>query len=505
MNRIEPDLPKVIHLISDLQNDALRNLERVSLPADMAVRVTKVGDLEPYNAGWEVAAKGTGELRRGLYGLQVPSGGFSSLGQVTVQDFGPNGESQGEAVEVQLQPGTLTASQSYLGSEQGWFSRNVRLIQEDALAVDNLAYDAFYVQSRVNVLLIEPQSHAEAFNQATFFFSRALDPFLGVEDVSKRPTRFHPKTTQVRNSGQALRQLDPSNSVVFLPALDGLSGELAASLKQFVKAGGGLVMFSGEPLRPQIYNQYLGDVLPVAIGDSQPIEIRATIEFIGQSHPLWGGLDLSNRQKMVRLPLFRRSETSVHEDATVLARFGDGQPLVTERTFGKGRALFVNTSATRNWGDWPTMAGTYVPTIHVLAARALPRTENVLRDADVLVTLEDGLSFNVGKRFAGKSLRVQDAESEAESDVDVDGHLVQHAPIAPGIYTVRDNDNKVIKRYAVNLDPRESNLESTHAVVVKRQLESQRTQTQAASINLHAPKTMTPSFGKLCWRHLQSS
>ena len=86
-----------------------------------------------------------------------------------------------------MRAGTLSASEAYAAAEQGWHSRHVSLTQDDALAVDNRVFDAFYVQSRVNVLLVEPKIHAALYDQATFFFSRALDPFLGEDDRSKQP------------------------------------------------------------------------------------------------------------------------------------------------------------------------------------------------------------------------------------------------------------------------------------------------------------------------------
>ena len=45
--RTDDDLPKVVHLVSDLQVDAIKQLDRVAIPPSVAVRVTKVGDLEP--------------------------------------------------------------------------------------------------------------------------------------------------------------------------------------------------------------------------------------------------------------------------------------------------------------------------------------------------------------------------------------------------------------------------------------------------------------------------
>ena len=477
LNRIDNDLPKVVHLISDLQADAIRNLDRVALPANVAVRVTKVGDLEPYNVGLTAAAKGEGELRRGVYGLQGPEGGITALGNITIQEFGPSGESQGDPRDVTVKANTLTVSQAYAAGQQGWFSRHIKLIQDDALAIDNEVFDAFYVQARVNALLVEPNINAETFNQATFFFSRALDPFLGEADKSKRPTRFVPRTVALRNAPRAVRQLDRVNSVVFLPALNALSGDLSASLRDFVEEGGGLVLFTGEPLRPEIYNQYLGELLPVTIGAPVPVEMRATIEFVSQRHPLWGGLDISNRQKMVRLPLFRRSKTTLADDATMLAKFADGETLVARKRYGQGRVVFVNTSATRQWTDWPAIGGSYVPTIHVLAAHSLPNTEDTQRNANVQLTFADVLSFEIGQKLAGRNVQLD----QQEFQVDEDGNITKSFPPKPGIYSVLA-DNEIIKKFAVNLDSRESNLESTQSVVVKRQLEAQRSQAEVASL-----------------------
>ena len=84
--RADNDMPKVLHLVSDLQADAIRDLERVTLPANIAIRVTKVGDLEPANSGLVAGVRGKDELRRGVYGFRGT--GDSTTASGAVRDTG---------------------------------------------------------------------------------------------------------------------------------------------------------------------------------------------------------------------------------------------------------------------------------------------------------------------------------------------------------------------------------------------------------------------------------
>ena len=538
LKRTDNGLPKAVHLLGDLQTRSVANLDEVAFPVNVAIRVTKVGDLNPANVGLAVGATGSGELRSGVYSLQGQTQ-TEELGELAVQDYDGRGEPMGKSSKEALQ--ARLYSRAYLGEDFGWHSRTLQLDIEDALDMDNQAVDTFYIRERVDVLLVEPRIGAPTYDQATFFLSRAFDPFIGIEDRQSRQTRFIPRTVSVVDAETEIESLAVGKSVVFIPPMRATGG-LKERLLRYAESGGAVVFFSGAGADDRSLSMQWNEMLPVQLESAEKIESRVTLGYIGDEHPLWGGLDESIRSTMIRLPFFERFRCKPLESAEVLASFSNGTPLVVQKKIGKGCSVFVNTSADRTWSDWPAFAGSFVPTLHLLAAQTLPENEQNW-DADVQLTYRQDLRFPLGPAFANQTFNVstipcrelpvdgkqykematsepadkaltrttrvsfleesEDAAANLSSALAIsnlplletsqpvsiksndDGELAMPSITAPAIYTVRDMDGDVIRQFTVNLDPDESDLKSLQGVVVQQQLQSQRaavTGEEAASL-----------------------
>jgi hypothetical protein len=253
-----------------------------------------------------------------------------------------------------------------------------------------------------------------------------------------------------------------------------------------------MIMFNGTDLKPALYQQYLGELMPVTLGDVEGLTGRATVEIVTESHPLWSGLDENSRRRMSRLPLFKRSAAELTDGSEVLARYSDGTPLVVRKRFGEGVVIFVNTTADRRWSDWQTLGGLFVPTVHVLASEALPSDEDRQRNADVQLTTDDIMSFDVGKSLSGQRVTME----KNAFVVDEQGLISDTTFNQPGVYSVTAEDGAIVRQFAANIPPAESDLESVQAVVIKRQLESQRVLTGTAM----AVQTSASNRSSLIWK-----
>ena len=376
-------------------------------------------------------------------------------------------------------------------NEDGTAERS-QLLQEDALSLDNIVYDSFYVQSRVDVILVEPRINVETFNQATFFFSRALDPFVAEDEQTRKATRFVPRVVSALTAASDIAEADATASVAFLPATTRMTRELGDALQGFVKDGGGLILFNGTDVPPALYEQYLGELLPVQIGTTEGLQGRVTLEIVTDSHPLWGELDENSRRRMSQVPLFKRSAVELKDGSHSVATYSDGMPLVVERAVGKGRVLFVNTTADRQWGDWQTQGGLFVPTVHVLAGRALPSAESEQRNASVQLTVDLATGLDVGKAYSGATVEV----GNERFLVDAEGIISDTAAWEPGLYSVKSDAGTVIRQFAVNVPLQESNLDSVQGVVIKRQLEAQRAQSGDVAAVLATSSESTSTLWK---------
>ena len=471
LDRIDNQLPKVVHLVADLQKSSVAYLDEVAFSQNVAIRVTKVGDPNPRNIALSVAATGKGELRSGVYVFQGQTKPNSN-GRLLVQDFDTDGNPVGEPAREKL--GQKVVSRAYLGDQSGWYSRTLKLElgdgeQEDALKLDNEVVDSFFVERRVNVLLVEPRLDAKVYDQATFFLSRAFDPFLGVSDRKNRPTRFIPETVGFESAEKRISSLPIKSSVLFLPPLKVMAPRLVACVKQFIAAGGAAIFFAGEGVESQNYLQQWGDLLPMQLGETKTFDSRVTLGHVGANHPLWGGLDDANRLRMFRLPFFQYLGGIAVDQSRVLAKFSNGTPLVVKCQVGEGAVLFVNTSADRSWSDWPTEAGSFVPTMHLLAAEAL-ESSGGSRDANVQLTYAPNLRPELGDEFANQTVLINGLAVQSGDN----GAIEFPELTAPAIYDVTTSTGNRIRRFAVNLDPGESNLESLQGVVIQQQLQSQK-------------------------------
>src|SRR6056297_602847 len=126
---------------------------------------------------------------------------------------------------------------------------------DDVLPLDNRRRLAIDVIDAVDVLVIDPMLSRETLGNASDFFVLALEPSLEAEatqsdapEVSARFNIVRGTPAEVAGSSLAIRQ-----SVVVLCDVP-LQPKLRRKLADFVLAGGSLVVFDGDPLRPSDYN-----------------------------------------------------------------------------------------------------------------------------------------------------------------------------------------------------------------------------------------------------------
>lgn len=269
-------------------------------------------------------------------------------------------------------------------------------LPDDALAADNVARQALDVREALAVLILdgEPDT-ADPQRSEAFYLAAALDP-AGDGSFGVRP--------EIRPAEQAgaidfgAYDVVVMANVASLPDVDDeLSGDRSAltRLKDYVRGGGGLIVFTGERVNLAWYGRVLfedgGGLLPLRlaapVGDAErrdaPVSFRpgsaADIDmlriFQGEANVF---MDL------VRVYRFHRTEpppsTALPEGvgpARVLMRFADddASAALVERTYGDGLAVLVTTTADAAWNDWPKSINfTYQPVMydmigHVAAGR----------------------------------------------------------------------------------------------------------------------------------------
>ena len=258
----------------------------------------------------------------------------------------------------------------------------------DALPADDTRWLAVNVRPRLDLTLLNGTPGSGPFESATDYLQVAFS--IGTEP-------WHAQ--RVEESDWQTSRLAPAD-VIVLANIASISPARATELEKMVRDGTGLIIFAGEQVDPQFYNERLAALLPAKLDrvvDASPAGI--VIEPLADS-PLSTLAKVApaalSRIKPKRFLSVIPPAADAH-DVRVLARWNDSEshPAVLERRVGRGRVLFWNVSADRQWSDWP-IDPTYVLAVRSAAlaiARPDPSSDNIAAGQPIDVS-GDGAVIN---------------------------------------------------------------------------------------------------------------
>lgn len=468
--RFRSDMPEALEVFGDLQRLGWEHIDKLTLPEEVRVRVSQVGDPDAANRGLELRVRGRDPLRRGAV---VTRGAAAPL--VVRERVGEDVD----PAEREFPLPDKVLELPYRSVANGWVRREVAFRQAtDGLPDDDRLFDAFFVTPEIPVVLLEPHPEREAFLQTTFFLHQALRP---KEGDAAEDSRFLPRVVPVEQAVNALRNLDGLEAVVVVPALADWPAELPSAVEATVRQGNGVVFFAGPELQPPAYAEAWREQLPALPGEVLPLERSLSLPPIGETHPIWGGLSEGLRRSLRKVPLKQRFALDVAKDADVTARYVDDVPLVVVRPVGSGRAVFVNTSPDRAWGDWPADGALFVPTVHMLVSAVVTTTAQVLRNSPGVGIVGVSFDVRVDPAWAGVPLRAGGLALQADEKGWVRGLRFDR----PGLYDIQSEEGRVVRPVAVNFPPEESRRECLRPAILQRQLEARR---RASGIDGASPR-----------------
>ena len=276
----------------------------------------------------------------------------------------------------------------------GWHHVAVRYV-DDALGVDNVRRFAFEVRDRMRVLAVDGSGARDEIDAATFFVSRALDPWQGrAEGGSSSFTVDEVSLLDFRT--QKLEGFD----LIVLANVAQLPPARVADLERFVRDGGSLLYFAGLNLdvpgrigpggstNAALFRDGEG-LLPLKMLRTRGSDDLTTnpynLQFETFAHPAMRYFeDPKIRPGVTRMPVYKFVETEPREadGVEVLATFrplgaeGDtavAWPALIERRFGEGRVVFFTSSADKSWNLYGATPA-FVPMIRELAFYLTRRT-----------------------------------------------------------------------------------------------------------------------------------
>jgi len=331
-------------------------------------------------------------------------------------------------------------------------------IPADGLAADNRAFLVIQAGRRLPVVVVSDDDPNEP-GTASYFLTRALAPH-GDAKIDRFDVR-HVSSAQMTDANL-------KGAAVFVGYLGELSPQAAGTLLRFLQTGGGIVFFCGEgavPRNLKLLERTAGKdgVLP---WEPVPTRIKAAPD---HALTITGGkwrtrlLREFDEQSQVAIGEIRFdrvwSAGPVAADATILLSFSDGTPALGLRLVGMGEFLLANFSPAIEASDLGKY-GSFVALVQTLAQQLGPGASANEPSAVV------GEPYRLPQTFAidpaAGRLTVLGPQNEpvafvTTGDPDHVAVDVQQTTL-PGFYRFKVGD-RTVARAALNLDPRESNLE----------------------------------------------
>jgi len=233
-------------------------------------------------------------------------------------------------------------------------------IDEDHLKLDNQRWQAIPVHEFLRVLLVDGHFKSEPFQAETDYLSQALSP---ASDSNGSPSMIR---AEVVSESQLTRaDLTPYDAVILCNVAQFTESEVA-TLDDYLKQGGGVVVFGGDQVVRDNYNRLLyadgKGILPAAlgpvVGDANAKQSSFGLDPLKFAHPIVA--DFAGAKESVQAGLtgartyqFHRLSLPKGSMAKVALAFENGDPAVIESPRSRGTVIQVATSADTGWTTWP--------------------------------------------------------------------------------------------------------------------------------------------------------
>ncbi len=298
-----------------------------------------------------------------------------------------------------LKPGE-TASRKivYVPSEPGVHRGRFEVAgkKPDAFPDDDHYLFTLTVAPRLRVVLVNGNPAPDPLDSETLYLKAALTASgESAPDDKNKPAQAAARAiahsldvVEIPETGlnpEALRDA----GVVVLANCGQLNAQHFQWLRDFVAAGGGLMIFPGDRVNPDVYStqffpvpgpqneRLTGVKLAAAEGDPNKAETFERLAVIDFAHPALTVFDDPDARYLRTLRFYRWFKLVMpekHENAWPLAEFADGSPALVESKLGDGRVIVAAFPANAKWDNLP-LKPEFVPLVLRLTSHVERRPE----------------------------------------------------------------------------------------------------------------------------------
>ncbi len=249
------------------------------------------------------------------------------------------------------------------GSHQVYVRLDGSPPERNVLVVDDTRWVPLSIRKEVPVLLVDGRPAIDRFVGQTGYLVTALAPS---ETAGGRPL-VNPRTIMPTElSSEPLSDY----VVIALCNVRELGRQFWRDLEQWVREGGGLLVFPGDQVNQEDYNRFGYDdgrgILPGPIvgisGRTEDRDRYACISTEGLMHPIVADFADQPRSGLFLARFYRYHRMNVSRDqgsATVLLRYENGDVAMASRQLGQGRVVMAAFPANMEWTNLPAK-GDYV-------------------------------------------------------------------------------------------------------------------------------------------------
>jgi len=374
----------------------------------------------------------------------------------------------------------------------------------DPLKADNVKRYSIPVWDKLPVLLVSGDTNPAPLQAETAFLQIALQPFASAAATLSDLITTRTITPDKLNAEELMQ-----NRVAVLANVPQLSDSQIETLEDFVRRGGGLLVFPADRINQDWYNTRLlasgvgllpcrfDRIVDSASLNAQPASIVAR-------HYEHKALELFNDPRNGTLQgaklrtWYKLAAAQSPQDLVIAAHLDTADPFLVEKQFGKGRVIQCCTACDDDWSNLPTRPA-YLPLVQQLVTY-LASTVYPPRNVAVGRQLAAILPPDNADRTA--IITDPDGRRHELKAVPRDDHcLVEFADTElPGLYALETPDNETI-HFVVNTSSEESDLkllDDTEFTELAEQMQAK----AVSSVDQYLQLERRLRFGRETWKWL---
>jgi hypothetical protein len=336
-------------------------------------------------------------------------------------------------------------------------------VEGDSFQEDNAFSLVVPVREQVNTLLVRGGSGSGALEGATDFLEIALTPHRSAQASLKDVIK-----TGAADQRQIRERTFDGAEVVVMANVEKLGNRALADLEEFVRRGGGLIVFAGPDMEASWHERdfFKGGkgLFPCSMkGFGHVDEGQTPARVISQRHTHPATTYFNDARGMkLQDATFRHwvKFEKIEGEARVLLSLDRGDALMVEKPFGRGRVIAFSTTANAQWNNL-ALQPAFVPLMQRLVTYLATQSA-----APQFQWCGTALRVPVGKTEAAMAHTVTDPLNQSHElkpvlDRDKSAYIDFTKTQQPGLYELRSNTaakNQQSRKFAFNLNPAESNL-----------------------------------------------